>query len=99
MILSNPVPLAPPYRLITTPGGPLEQAASEVTSTNAPARAANPREALIRRCILIEPPSGATLATWRSPQSPVEQCQNFRRRARRDDQRQITVSSRRSAAW
>ena len=28
-ILSKPVPLAPPYRLITVPCGPLEHAASE----------------------------------------------------------------------
>src|SRR4051812_927158 len=65
MILSKPVPLAPPYRFTTVPSGPLEQAASEVINAATPTTATHRdgRRAVPVGCRTIsDPPTGLTLA-------------------------------------
>src|ERR1041385_3793940 len=58
MILSKPVPLAPPYRFTTVPSGPLEQAASEAPKTAVASRESHreDRENVRCRAVLINPP-------------------------------------------
>src|SRR5689334_5977928 len=58
MILSKPVPLAPPYRFTTVPSGPLEQAASEAPKAAVASRESHreDRENVRCRAVLINPP-------------------------------------------